>query len=95
MVRTSGLTYACEPGAAIGARISDMRLNGRPVEADKAYKVARWGVGAPQSPAKGMPVWGIVEQYLRQPVNTHTPNVPRLIGVGGNPGIAVDGGSPT
>jgi len=94
MVRTGGLTYACEPGAATGARISDMRLNGRPVEAGKTYKVARWGVGAPQSPSKGTPVWDIVEQYLRQPDATHTPNVPRLIGVDNNPGIAVEGVSP-
>ena len=91
MVRTGGLTYACEPGAATGARISDMRLNGRPVEAGKTYKVARWGVGAPQSPSTGTPVWDIVEQYLRQPAARHIPNMPRLIGVENYPGIAVQG----
>ena len=26
----------------MGARISDMRLNGKPIEADKTYKVAGW-----------------------------------------------------
>ena len=94
MVRTGGLTYACEPAATTGARISDMRLNGRPVEADKTYKVARWGVGTPKSPSKGTPVWHIVEQYLRQPANAHVPNVPLLIGVDDNPGIAVEGTNP-
>jgi sulfur-oxidizing protein SoxB len=89
MLRTGGLTYACEPAAATGKRISDMRLNGRPVEADKTYKVARWGVGAPQSRSTGPPVWDIVEQYLRQPTTFQTPpNVPRLIDEGSNPGLA-------
>ncbi|HEY6513013.1 MAG TPA: thiosulfohydrolase SoxB, partial [Burkholderiaceae bacterium] len=42
MVRVGGLTYSITPGAAMGARIGDMRLNGRPIEADKKYKVAGW-----------------------------------------------------
>ncbi len=92
MLRTGGLTYTCEPAAGIGARISDMRLNGRPVDADKSYKVARWGVGASPSSTPGAPIWDVVEQYLRQgtPGDIHTPNVPRLIGVDDNPGIALD-----
>ena len=42
MVRTGGFTYSCEPGAKIGSRIQDMRLNGKLIEADKTYKVAGW-----------------------------------------------------
>ena len=88
MVRTGGLVYACEPAARMNSRISDMTLNGQPIQADKSYKVARWGVGSAQS--EGEPVWDVVEQYLKSApiVNGHTPNVPRLIGVGANPGFA-------
>ena len=93
MLRTGGLTYACEPAAATGERISDMRLNGEPIDADKSYKVARWGVGSSPSPSNspGVPVWDVVEQYLRQNTtgHIHKPNVPRLTGVDNNPGIAL------
>jgi len=90
MVRTGGLVYACEPAAKINSRISDMSLNGKPLHADKSYKVARWGVGSVQ--AEGEPVWDVVEQYLKSEatVKHHTPNVPRLIGVELNPGFAHD-----
>ena len=90
MVRTGGLVYACEPAAKINSRISDMTLNGQPIQADKSYKVARWGVGSAQS--GGDPVWDVVEQYLKSDpiIKNHTPNVPRLIGLGSNPGFAND-----
>ena len=86
MVRTGGLVYVCEPAAKLNSRISDMKLNGKPLQADKSYKVARWGVGSVQS--EGEPVWDVVEQYLKStPEVKHiAPNVPRLIGVGSNPG---------
>ena len=87
MVRTGGLVYACEPAAIINSRIRDMTLNGQPIQADKSYKVARWGVGSAQ--LEGEPVWDVVEQYLKSApiVKNHTPNVPRLIGLGLNPGV--------
>ncbi|MHB8914446.1 MAG: thiosulfohydrolase SoxB [Thiobacillus sp.] len=87
MVRTGGLTYACEPGAKKGARISEMQLRGKALEADKSYKVTRWGVGSAQS--EGRPAWEVVETYLKslsKPLS-HSPNVPRLVGVTDNPGI--------
>lgn len=95
MLRTGGLTYACEPAAATGARISGMRLNGEPIDADKSYKVARWGVGSSPSPSPSnsqpVPVWDVVEQYLRQSTgcHIHKPSVPQLTGVENNPGIAL------
>jgi len=96
MLRTGGLTYTCEPAADMGARISNMRLNGQAIDAEKSYKVARWGVGASPSNTNGAPIWDVVEQYLRQnsPGQLHTPNVPRLAGVNDNPGIAQDCGMP-
>lgn len=90
MLRTGGLTYTCEPAAKMGARISDLRLNGEHLDASKPYKVARWGVGTSQG--HGEPVWAAVEQYLRQSASVPCvkPNVPRLIGVESNPGYARD-----
>ena len=89
MVRTGGLTYTCEPGAKMGARIQDMRLNGRLIEADKIYKVAGWAPVAEAGKNAGPPVWEVVETYLKakktiQPVK---PNTPQLAGVTGNPGL--------
>jgi sulfur-oxidizing protein SoxB len=88
MVRVGGMTYACEPNAKIGARISDLRLHGKPMEADKRYKVAGWAPVAED--AKGPPVWEVLERYLkdRKTVAPLTPRLPRLIGVERNPGLA-------
>jgi sulfur-oxidizing protein SoxB len=88
MVRVGGLTYACEPGAPMGRRISDMRVGGELVDAGKTYKVAGWAPVAPD--AQGEPVWDVVERWLRarKTVAPRALNVPRLIGVEGNPGIA-------
>jgi sulfur-oxidizing protein SoxB len=64
MVRVGGLTYACAPQARIGARISDLRLAGKPLEAAKRYKVAGWAPVA--EGAQGEPVWDLVTRYLRE-----------------------------
>jgi sulfur-oxidizing protein SoxB len=68
-----------------------MRLGGKPIEADKSYKVAGWAPvaeGARTSGAK--PVWDLVEPWLksRPRIAPRRPNVPRLMGVQGNPGQA-------
>jgi sulfur-oxidizing protein SoxB len=88
MVRVGGLAYACEPTAATGRRISDLRLAGRPLEAGKRYKVAGWAPVA--EGATGEPVWDVVERYLkdRRTIAPPSPNLPRLLGVAGNPGLA-------
>jgi S-sulfosulfanyl-L-cysteine sulfohydrolase len=88
MVRVGGLTYACEPGAGMGNRISDLRLNGEPLDADKRYKVAGWAPVAED--AGGTPVWDIVETWLKdkKTIAPRRPALPRLIGVRANPGIA-------
>ena len=87
MVRVGGMQYACDPTRAIGNRISDMRLHGKPVEAGKKYKVAGW---APVTEgASGRPIWEIVAEYLRsnKVIRPTRPNVPLLRGLAGNPGI--------
>ena len=91
MVRIGGLTYACEPAAAMGQRIQDMRLGGKPVEADKTYKVAGWApVSEEAAKAGNKPVWEVIEPWLKAKgtVSARKPNLPRLIGVEGNPGLA-------
>jgi len=90
MVRVGGLEYTCEPNAAMGKRIQDMRLDGKPLDAARTYKVAGW---APVSEAArdkgGEPVWDLVARYLRNEkvVKVTQPNVPKLKGVAGNPGM--------
>jgi sulfur-oxidizing protein SoxB len=88
MVRVGGLSYTCEPAAKMGSRISDMRLGGKPVSAGKRYKLAGWApVG--ENP-KGEPVWDVVERYLRdrKTLAPRTLNLPRLIGMERNAGLA-------
>ena len=89
MVRTGGLTYSCEPGAKMGNRIQDMRLNGKLIEADKTYKVAGWAPVAEASKNAGPPVWEVVEAYLKakKVIKPVKPNTPQLVGVAGNPGL--------
>jgi sulfur-oxidizing protein SoxB len=88
MVRVGGLTYACDPHAAMGHRIQDLRLGGTPLAADKKYKVAGWAPVAENT--SGEPIWEVVSRWLRDK-KTVTPrrlNTPRLIGMAGNPGMA-------
>ncbi len=88
MVRVGGLQYAIDPAGNMGGRISDMRLNGKPIEPAKTYKVAGWAPVA--EGARGEPIWDVVAKYLRdqkvvKPVRL---NQPTIKGVAGNPGIA-------
>jgi sulfur-oxidizing protein SoxB len=87
MVRVGGLTYTCTPGEAMGKRISDMRLDGKLIEAGKTYRVASWAPVA--EGMTGEPVWDVVTRYLRDRKSLPAPrlNMPRLVGVEGNPGI--------
>jgi sulfur-oxidizing protein SoxB len=88
MVRVGGLTYTCTPGETMGKRISDMRLAGKPVAADRKYKVAGWAPVA--EGARGEPIWDVVTAYLkdRKAIPPVKLNLPKLVGMEGNPGIA-------
>lgn len=91
MVRVGGMTYTCAPREPIGKRIQDMRLNGKPIDATKKYKVAGWApVAEAARDAGGEPIWDVVEAWLkaRKTVSIKTLNLPKLKGVSGNPGIA-------
>jgi len=88
MVRVGGLTYAIDPLATMGKRITDMRLGGVPIESGKTYKVAGWAPVA--EGASGEPIWDVVATYLRdrKVVKPVTLNQPAIKGMAGNPGIA-------
>ena len=91
MVRVGGLTYSCTPSNPIGQRIGDLRLGGKPLEADRKYKVAGWAPVSEDAKAAGnRPVWDVVEQWLKAKgrVPNLQPSQPQLIGVEGNAGIA-------
>jgi sulfur-oxidizing protein SoxB len=89
MVRVGGIQYTVAPNSVMGKRISDMTLNGKPIEADKTYKVAGWAPVA--EGATGVPVWDVVAEYLRakKTIKGVKLNQPRIVGVDkNNPGIA-------
>ena len=91
MVRVGGLHYTIDPAASMGKRISEMRLNGNLIDANKSYKVAGW---APVSEAAknlgGEPIWDVIARHLRdiKTVKAVKLNEPVIKGVSGNPGIA-------
>jgi len=76
----------------MGARVDDLRLNGKPLEADKTYKVAGWApVSEDARTANTRPVWDVVEPWLKQQggrVKPRRVNTPKLMGVQGNAGLA-------
>ena len=90
MVRVGGMQYTCDPAATIGSRISAMTLHGMPLSADKRYKVAGWApVSEEARLAGGEPIWELMARYLRgqKTIRPRALNVPKLVGVTGNPGI--------
>ncbi|MCG2593550.1 thiosulfohydrolase SoxB [Ramlibacter sp. XY19] len=92
MVRVGGLQYAIDPSAAMGSRITDMRLGGQPIAADRKYKVAGWApVSEEARTANTPPVWDLVEQWLQAKggrVAARQASLPTLVGALPNPGYA-------
>ncbi len=91
MVRVGGLSYACDPAAAMGSRISDLRLEGTLIDPARSYKVAGWApVSEEARNDPGEAIWDLVERYLldRKVIRAKAPNLPRLLNVRGNPGLA-------
>jgi S-sulfosulfanyl-L-cysteine sulfohydrolase len=93
MVRVGGLQFSCDPTAAMGARIQNMRLKGQPLEADKIYKVAGWCPVSEDARHQSWPmVWDIAEQWLHAQGGVVKPrhlNQPELTGGLPNPGVSV------
>ena len=87
MVRVGGLHYTCDPLASSGNRISNMRLNGKPIDASKTYKVAGWAPVA--EGVQGEPIWDVMETYLKSEkvIKPRQLNMPTLKNMAGNPGM--------
>jgi S-sulfosulfanyl-L-cysteine sulfohydrolase len=91
MVRVGGMRYAIDPYAAMGKRITRMELNGKPIDASRQYTVAGWApVAEDARAAGGEPIWDVAARYLRakKTIAPRPPNVPRIEGVGADPGLA-------
>lgn len=89
MVRVGGIQYTVNPNNKIGNRISNMMLNGKPVDASRKYKVAGWApVG---EGVTGTPIWDVVATYLRdiKVVKPRQLNMPKIVGIGKNPGYVI------
>ncbi|HEX22878.1 MAG TPA: thiosulfohydrolase SoxB, partial [Chromatiales bacterium] len=87
MVRVGGLKYSIDPLAKIGKRITDMELNGKPLDARKNYRLAGW---ASMEKREGTPIWDVVAEYIRaqDTVRIKELNIPKIKGLGDNPGLA-------
>jgi sulfur-oxidizing protein SoxB len=89
MVRVGGMGYSIAPNERMGSRIQNMTLKGKPIEADKKYKVAGWA--SVQENVQGEPVWDVVATHLRsrKVIKGVKINTPTIVGMAGNPGMAV------
>ena len=89
MVRVGGLQYSLDPTEKIGSRISDLELNGQPLDPSKNYPVGGWASVA--APLEGKQIWEVVSDYLRDKkvIKDIEPNIPKLKGVENNPGIVL------
>jgi len=92
MVRVGGLRYTIAPNEKMGSRISDLRLAGKPLDADKRYKVAGWAPVAEAARDAGhKPVWDVVEAWLRAQsggrVAARRINTPEVSGLGEQAGM--------
>jgi len=91
MVRVGGLGYTCDPTAAMGRRIDNLRLGDAPLQADRVYKVAGWAPVAEEAKSAGnKQIWDVVEPWLKaqKVIAPRKLNEPGLRNVMPNPGIA-------
>ena len=87
MVRVGGLSYTLDLHGSQGRRISDVRVNDKPLAPSRRYKLAHWASVQPD--ARGAkPVWDVVAEYLRArgTVRPGVPYIPKVNGATGNPG---------
>jgi len=89
MVRIAGIDYTLAPNNKIGSRVTDVRLdNGKKLEANKKYMVSGWA--SVNDIPDGKPIWDVVSEYLKdkKTVKIKKMNLPKLVGVKGNPGLS-------
>ena len=82
MVRLGGLSFAIDPAAAMGSRLSDLRLvrDGRPLDAGRSYVVSGWA--SVTEGTQGPPIWEVVMNHLGHHPEIDLPAAPlvRVIG---------------
>ncbi|MBF5004667.1 thiosulfohydrolase SoxB [Diaphorobacter caeni] len=91
MVRVGGLQYRCDPTTKAGSRITEMRLKGELLDAEKKYKVAGWAPVAEEAKSAGnKQIWELVEPWLKDQkvIAPRKLNEPELLNVKPNEGIA-------
>ena len=93
MVRVGGLDYTIDPGKTLGERITEARLDsGEPIAPGKTYKVAGWATV--NRIAEGRLLWDVVRDYILSAKDDDDVlrlpkiNVPKLLNVAQNPGVA-------
>ena len=86
MVRSGGLQYSIAPLAQAGSRISELTLDGKPIDANNTYKVAGW---ASVQQVEGEPIWDVVARWLKAQgrVQGVRANQPDVRGLQNNQGI--------
>lgn len=75
MVRVGGVTYTIDPAAKMGSRITQVRVGGKPLQADKRYKTAGW---ASMAEVDGPPVFDVVAAHLRRAKQVKVDTRPRV-----------------
>ena len=80
MVRIRGLSYSLAAAGAAGRRITELRIRGEPLDADKRYRVASWASVA-QIDTHGTPVWNPIQEYLgsRKVIRIDSVNTPKFL----------------
>ncbi len=89
MVRAGGIDYTFAPKNKIGERVTELRLdNGKKIEASKKYVVSGWA--SVNSIPDGKPIWDVCTEYLKdkKTVKIKKMNLPKLVGMKDNPGLA-------
>ncbi len=89
MVRVGGLKFSFDPTETIGKRVSDMELDGKPIDPTKTYPVAGWA-SVQEDVKPNKQIWEVVAAYLRdkKTIGKVELNTPKLKNVDGNEGLA-------
>lgn len=74
MSRLGGITYDIKIGAKGGNRISNLKVNGKPIDANRNYVVSAWGgnlqsAGSNLREAKIKPVYDVTADYIKRKGN--------------------------
>ena len=88
MVRVGGLQFTFDPTEKMGSRVSDLELDGKPLNAKKEYPVAGWA-SVQENVPDNKPIWDVVAGYLKdkKTIGHVELNTPKLKGVKDNMGI--------